>query len=611
MSKEQGADSKIEYKLRKQNVVFTVSEDYDRVPPITLFDQYHDYDMDYYKMLLLGFVEKTIDIDELISFLFEHTKKTALKNEFLKTVELFLDGCFSDFLIKERPGASEYRENFIEKREYFLSKKFNRNVENEIEYVYYNRIRGIYVDSRGVVEELIDVIRDNQKLMIKKMNEGNITTAEITREVISLLNKVFLKYFFVNTRNTRTPDSLAEILDEQEIKDKKPEKEAESRIKFSLYTKNLKNKRDDEKVELVNIESAEFTGSISEDIGINDERLSKEGQKVARSNEKVLEMVKARYGEPLYPPHVMISYEKDMCRDIHAGIKLHITDGRFGEGYDKYFENSIVRQREKNMSYYRDNELVFRRSIAQLREILRKKIMLEDEEEVIYSNSGSIDIKRIWKNRFLGEENIFKKVQKNEMGSLSVDILMDSSASQMEREEYVSSQAYIIAQALTSLNIPTRVVGFCNFFNFMVLTEYRSYEDPMMFNSRIFNYKGSGSNRDGLAIKLMADQMEKNEYENKILIVLSDGKPNDKINLGTTGFFEVEGQDYEDDIAVKDTAAEIFNLKLRGRYVLGVFTGEEDDLESEKRIYGRDFAYIKNMERFSQIIGFYIDKTLQ
>ena len=63
----------------------------------------------------------------------------------------------------------------------------------------------------------------------------------------------------------------------------------------------------------------------------------------------------------------------------------------------------------------------------------------------------------------------------------------------------------------------------------------------------------------------------------------------------------------EGDIAIKDTASEVFNIKLNGKHILGVFTGNDEDLEYEKMIYGKDFAYIRRLDRFSSIIGFYFE----
>ena len=50
-------------KLIKENNVWTVSEDYSFKPLLDLFDTYEDSDMDYYKMLVLGYVYKVMDME--------------------------------------------------------------------------------------------------------------------------------------------------------------------------------------------------------------------------------------------------------------------------------------------------------------------------------------------------------------------------------------------------------------------------------------------------------------------------------------------------------------------------------------------------------------------
>ena len=45
--------------------------------------------------------------------------------------------------------------------------------------------------------------------------------------------------------------------------------------------------------------------------------------------------------------------------------------------------------------------------------------------------------------------------------------------------------------------------------------------------------------------------------------------------------------------------------------MLGVFAGEEKDLEAEKKIFGKDFAYIRDIEYFSKIVGRYLKKQLE
>ena len=65
-------------KIRKENIVWTVSEDYNYLPTIKLFDEYRDFDMDYYKMMVLGYVYKVVDIDSFMDFIAVHIDKTCL-----------------------------------------------------------------------------------------------------------------------------------------------------------------------------------------------------------------------------------------------------------------------------------------------------------------------------------------------------------------------------------------------------------------------------------------------------------------------------------------------------------------------------------------------------
>ena len=63
-------------------------------------------------------------------------------------------------------------------------------------------------------------------------------------------------------------------------------------------------------------------------------------------------------------------------------------------------------------------------------------------------------------------------------------------------------------------------------------------------------------------------------------------------------------------VGIKDTATEVRRARKRGVMVLGVFTGKETDLEAEKKIYGKDFIYIKDIQRFSDIVSMYLKKVI-
>ena len=62
--------------------------------------------------------------------------------------------------------------------------------------------------------------------------------------------------------------------------------------------------------------------------------------------------------------------------------------------------------------------------------------------------------------------------------------------------------------------------------------------------------------------------------------------------------------------AINDTATEVRHLRNLGVSVLGVFAGEEEDLSTEKKIFGK-IRHISGIFRnFSRIVGRYLIKQL-
>lgn len=68
---------------------------------------------------------------------------------------------------------------------------------------------------------------------------------------------------------------------------------------------------------------------------------------------------------------------------------------------------------------------------------------------------------------------------------------------------------------------------------------------------------------------------------------------------------------YEGFYAISDTATQVRRLRNLGVSVLGVFAGEEKDLATEKKIFGKDFAYIRDISNFSKIVGKYLARQLE
>src|SRR3712207_3022657 len=457
-------------KIRKENIVWTVSEDYTYLPVLNLFDNYGDFDMDYYKMVVLGYVYKEIDVDELLDFISVHIGKTELKNEFLKLVEIYLDDCFYNELVKIRPGVQDYRKDFINKIKLLYNNRKDLSVEDELTYVYYLRLEGEFVTTRPVVEDLVNYMH-------------NRNTAKTSYELIEFLRGAFYKFFFINDRRNINEDKQKELeatyIEKNHSNKDNINNNTKARLSFKARKKNFEKIKDDDRISIV--ESAEFTRDIDQEVELFDERLeSRTSSSIIKSNEKIKSMIENRFGASIYPTYVTDNLEKELSTGIHKGIKIHYTDGSFYDGnYDKYFANQLQNQLDTNIEYYKENELSFRRSINELKNILKKRLILDDEDEYSFGRTGDLQVSKVWRYQKLGDDRIFLKNNKQESTSISVDILLDSSASQLGREEYVTSQAYVIAQALTELGIPTRVHSFCNFFNYTIMKKYRDYGDPV------------------------------------------------------------------------------------------------------------------------------------
>lgn len=227
------------------------------------------------------------------------------------------------------------------------------------------------------------------------------------------------------------------------------------------------------------------------------------------------------------------------------------------------------------------------------------------EPDPCRSTSGRLAPARLWKLGRTEDEKLFDKRIVSGSTEFVVDFLLDSSGSQAARQSQVAVQGYMISEALSAVGIPHRVVSYCTFWNHTVLHRFRDYDDRREKNERIFEFRASGDNRDGLAVRATYDSMLERSEPHKILIVLSDGKPCD-VSVRRPGI-----KNYTGETAVKDTVFEVRRARALGISVLGIFAGNYEDTATEKMIFGKDFAYIRDISNFSHIVGAYLRRQLE
>lgn len=317
------------------------------------------------------------------------------------------------------------------------------------------------------------------------------------------------------------------------------------------------------------------------------------------------EYVSDCFGLSMYAPGELKRIEERLCSGAHWDSILHFTRGELAP-LERNNREAIVqrssakRQSGKNRKYFTDDIVRNRLTISRLAEKIRNCMLVHLDDARIKSRAGALAPEKVWRGVVLGDESVFTRPERGNDTELSVDILLDASASQIERQESVSTQAYMIAESLTRCGIPTRVYSFCTLSGCTVLRLYRDYEEPGK-NENIFDYCAAGWNRDGLAFRAAGWLMRSSHCERRLLMILSDASPNDdrKITDRDTGRQEL----YRGQAGVIDSAEEVEKLRREGISVMCIFTGEDADLPAARRIYGRDLVRIRSIEQFADAVG--------
>lgn len=553
------------------NVTWTINKNYDIKENISHFIVYNIKKLDDFRNILysLAYREFRNEIFSIISN--NKSNDVALEIIFLTLQEFFSDRIDSSYL-----GIKSLEKEIISKGyDFYYSKNRKRLINDEIRYAYFSVKKNIVPKVKGKVIEIVEDI---------------LKFSSYEKEVyFSELKNLIAKHFDFNL-NTFYDSNIQNT------------EESKRNVK-------VENKKVIEAEEL-EIQSAEFS---QVDIGKILEQMQKDMadapiDDILIQNDRMADKIIEMYGKSNFPRNQIEELERKFAIGIHEGERIHITSNFFDVQGHRVEE--LRANLEQNIDDYEYKKRIYQRNITKLAEEIKRSITDNLDYSMTKSLNGLLMPELAWRKKLLDDKRIFYKKAKDIKGPIIVDLLLDSSGSQTQRQSLVAAEAFVIAEALYQSGIPCRVSSFNNLFDFTILKIYRDYYDPQLKNQNIFMYKAEGSNRDGLAISVTGELLKKREEENKILIILSDGKPNDERPKGAFNIFESFSKAYTGDIAIRDAAREIRKIKFNNIVVLGVFTGNKEDIEDEKRIFGKDFAYINNINKFSDVVGFYLKKHI-
>lgn len=584
-------DSRLELENRIRNLLWTVSGDYklDMKPDISLFLRSRAIAL--YDGIKQGALARFYDKDLLGLYLVKKVFLQAGEGELTAVAQLCIEEAIGEKICEERPGIrSMQREAF----EDILDQEFEempsqKDLLGRLKVAVLRRRLdgGEYRVERRMVPFMELVIRAGK--------------AKDTMELIRVIDELYNA--LVDPMFERLHGNLERVL--AVTLEELTEYSWEDFLSEEMYEEALESYVEQLTTNMAGMEDRSVTEEMEE------KRHKKKNITVVTPEmlEKAYTYVELNYGKTYLSEAEEKRINYLMCRGVHSDCSLYFTEGILKNPAKRNYQYEYAKRlRNKNIWLYHDKHRIVKRNISVLTDTLRKSLVLRSETQTVLSDRGQIVPSRLWRVGRSRDAKFFEQELKGEASEFVVDVLIDASGSQMSRQGEVALQAYIISEALSNVEIPHRVMSFCTFWDYTILHRFREYDDPRTANENIFNYVTSSNNRDGLAIKTAGYGLLAREEEKKILIVLSDGKPYDVLVNRPNAR---NPKPYQGKEAISDTATEIRHLRNLEVSVLGVFAGEEKDLATEKKIFGKDFAYIRDIKNFSKIVGRYLTKQLE
>lgn len=182
----------------------------------------------------------------------------------------------------------------------------------------------------------------------------------------------------------------------------------------------------------------------------------------------------------------------------------------------------------------------------------------------------------------------YKNNLPNEIPELAVGLLLDESGSMCscDRCTYARASAIILYDFCQSLDIPVMVYGhstdYTDVGNTVALYSYAEFDGFDHDDKyRMMDIAARGSNRDGAALRFVAEQLSKRPEAVKILILVSDGQPADSGYGGSAAEEDLRG----------------IKQEYQRKGILFVAAAIGEDKQNIERIYGDSFLDISDLNQ--------------
>lgn len=181
--------------------------------------------------------------------------------------------------------------------------------------------------------------------------------------------------------------------------------------------------------------------------------------------------------------------------------------------------------------------------------------------------------------------------------NLSVALLVDESGSMCscDRITRARATAIVIQDFCASLGIPIMIVGHTAWSSHVELFSYSDFDSHDRFDRyRLMDMSARDCNRDGAALRFVAEKLHRHQSEVKLLIIICDGQPNDDGYTGTAAEADLRGIKLE--------------YARKGVQIYAAAIG--DDRDKIERIYGNGFLDITDLRQLPMTLTSLIARNL-
>ena len=192
-----------------------------------------------------------------------------------------------------------------------------------------------------------------------------------------------------------------------------------------------------------------------------------------------------------------------------------------------------------------------------------------------------------------------------DLPDMAVSVLVDHSGSMNgTRIETAMKASLLLHSFCTGLNIPVAVAGHNAVnggggVNYMIYADFEQISGKDRYRASkmaasITRMKANHCNRDGLALKIAEELLSRRPEQVKLLMIVSDGRPNH--------------DGYGGEEAAKDIQGILRKAKQKGIEVIACAIG--DDKDNIKAIYGDSFVDISDLGRLPKTLVSIVKKRI-